>query len=247
VHWLMDSRKGGYWRTTQETAATVIALTNYLAETRELEYRYTYSVALNGQRIKEQQVTQQNLAEQVNTIVHDPVVGDNAITISKEGQGTLYFSASLQYYLDRQAIDAASSADGPSVTRVYVDPDTGKPLSSIKVGDAVQVVLTVTVPSEMWYVIVEDPLPAGMEAVNQTLRTSAIIDGEPTSYWMHPEYRDEKTAYFADMLWKGTHVYTYMLRATTPGTFRVLPTQIYPMYVPETWGRSSSAVIEIGE
>jgi hypothetical protein len=120
-------------------------------------------------------------------------------------------------------------------------------LTGIKVGDLVKVALTVTVPSEMWYVIIEDPLPAGMEAVNQTLRTSSIKDGRPTSYWMTPEYRDEKTAFFAYSLWKGVHTYTYMVRAVTPGVFRTLPTEVYPMYAPETWGRSASAVINISD
>jgi hypothetical protein len=153
----------------------------------------------------------------------------------------------LQYYIARDSIAASTSVGGPTVTRTYVNPDTDRPLSTLKVGDLVKVVLTVTVPSEMWYVIIEDPLPAGLESVNQTLRTSSIKDGKAQSYWMHPEYRDEKTAFFAYTLWKGVHTYSYMARATTAGSFRTLPAEVYPMYVPETWGRSASIVIDISE
>ena len=127
--------------------------------------------------------------------------------MQKQGDGTLYYSAALQYYLQRDSIAAAQSAGGPTVTRTYANPDNSRPVSSIKVGDLVQVILTVTVPSDMWYVIIEDPLPAGMESVNQTLLTSSIKDGKSQSYWMHPEYRDAKTAFFAYMLWPGVHTY----------------------------------------
>jgi uncharacterized protein YfaS (alpha-2-macroglobulin family) len=84
-----------------------------------------------------------------------------------------------------------------------------------------------------------------MESVNETLRTSSVKDGRPTSFWMHPEYRDEKTAFFGYYLWQGTHTFSYMARATTSGSFRTAPAQIYPMYTPEVWGRSGSVVIDI--
>jgi uncharacterized protein YfaS (alpha-2-macroglobulin family) len=247
VRWLMDSRKGGYWRTTQETSATIVALTEYLARTGELDSNYAYTLAVNGRHVTAQQATRQNLAQRQTTVIADPLAGENEIRFSKQGQGTLYYSAVLQYYLERDTIPAASAGGGPTVTRTYVHPDTNQPLGSIRVGDLVKVVLTVTVPSEMWYVIIEDPLPAGMEALNQTLRTSSIKDGRATSYWMHPEYRDEKTAFFAFTLWKGVHTYSYMARATSAGVFRALPTEVYPMYVPESWGRSGSMVVTIGE
>jgi alpha-2-macroglobulin len=245
VRWLMDSRKGGFWRTTQETAATVIALTDYLAHTSELDSSYSYALSVNGRQVKDKQVAQATLAERESTTVNDPVTGVNEIKLSKQGQGTLYFSAAMEYYLQRESIGAATAGGGPTVMRTYADPGSGRPLTKITVGDLVQVVLTLTVPGDMWYVIIEDPLPAGLEAVNQTLRTSSIKDGKATSYWMHPEYRDEKTAFFAYSLWKGVHTYSYMARATTVGTFRVLPVTVYPMYMPETWGRSSSAVMDI--
>ncbi|MDE3092035.1 MAG: hypothetical protein KGJ80_21895, partial [Chloroflexota bacterium] len=48
VRYLMLNRFGGYWRTTQETAQTIIALTDYLAQTGELDAAYSYEVFMDG-------------------------------------------------------------------------------------------------------------------------------------------------------------------------------------------------------
>jgi hypothetical protein len=41
-------------------------------------------------------------------------------------------------------------------------------------------------------------------------------------------------------LWEGVYEYTYIARATTPGTFVVPPAKAEEMYSPEVFGRSSS-------
>ena len=47
VRWLMVARRGDAWSTTQESAWAVIAFTDYMAATGELEADYTWGVALN--------------------------------------------------------------------------------------------------------------------------------------------------------------------------------------------------------
>ncbi len=247
VRWLMESRRGGYWRTTQETAATLIALTEYLGATKELQGNFTYQVAVNGRQVKERGVTHQDIAERDRVVVNDPRPGGNEVKITKQGPGLLYYSAYLEYYQERDRIEAGRSSDGPVVRRDYLDPKTGKTLTQVKAGDLVQVRLTIDVPGELWYVVIEDPLPAGLEAVNESLRTTSVREGKVLSYWSHPELRDDKAAFFAYWMWPGQHTYTYLARAATPGTFRVLPTYVYPMYNPETWGRGRSEVMTVAE
>ena len=269
VRWLMRNRLGGYWRTTQETAATIIALADYLAVSGELEADYRYRVYVNGEPLGEEVVTRENVAEHREFVVTDLVAGDNEIKIvkvacshpgqeglgtdpftngvraCKEGAGRLYFATTLRYYLERDRIEADRSSGGPAVRREYLHPETGEPLTEVRVGDLIRVRLTVDLPRDMWYVIVEDPLPAGAEAVNFTLATSGLRGGQFEVYWSHPELRDEKAVFFTTRLWEGTHEYTYLIRATTAGRFRALPAEVTPMYEPEVWGRSDSAVFEI--
>ena len=54
----------------------------------------------------------------------------------------------------------------------------------------------------------------------------------------HPPV-DERVEAFASLVWDGVYDYTYVARATTPGTFVVPPPKAEEMYAPETFGRGS--------
>ena len=69
---------------------------------------------------------------------------------------------------------------------------------------------------------------------------------QPSSSWWwrgtwyeHQNLRDERVEAFASLLWDGVYDYTYVARATTPGTFIVAPPKAEEMYSPETFGRGA--------
>jgi hypothetical protein len=107
--------------------------------------------------------------------------------------------------------------------------------------------------------VLEDPLPSGLEAVDTTLATagrqvqgraaveegegegeSEALDGADAWYsvFNRVEMRDDRVLLFADHLPPGVHSYTYVARATTPGTFVLKPARAEAMYAPEIFGRS---------
>jgi len=109
---------------------------------------------------------------------------------------------------------------------------------------------------------VEDPLPAGTEALDTSLRTTSQTvqgpqvekEGQPGEsgygwWWTptHVELRDEKTVMFATNLEPGTYEFTYSIRASLPGTFLTLPVTAYQMYFPEVWGRGAGSTFEVTE
>jgi len=248
VRYLMLNRIGGYWRTTQETAQTIIALTDYLAQTGELDAGFSYEVYLSDTLVAKQSVTRDNLAQQQTLVLPLPW-GTHNIRIVKQGTGRVYYASALTYYYgSTESVGAKTSLDGPVVRREYLDPKTDKPLTSFKVGDMVRVKLTLDMPREGWYMMVTDPLPAGFEAINYSLNTSGV---EPTGpdkyryYWSRPDLRDDRAVFFSTYMWKGKHVYSYLIRATSSGTFRALPAEATPMYEPEVWGRSASVEMVI--
>jgi hypothetical protein len=120
------------------------------------------------------------------------------------------------------------------------------------VGDLVNVRLTVDVQEDLWYVLVEDMLPAGLEALNESLATerSRTPKDQPEMPWRwwgyeRKEVHDEKVTFFATYLPAGEHVFEYAARAVTPGTFSARPGEAYAMYRPEVWGRTDSARVVI--
>jgi len=64
---------------------------------------------------------------------------------------------------------------GMFVERWYERYDTGAPVTSVEEGDLVRVRLRVTVPGDRQFVALDDALPAGLEAVDLSLRTSATL------------------------------------------------------------------------
>jgi uncharacterized protein YfaS (alpha-2-macroglobulin family) len=127
------------------------------------------------------------------------------------------------------------------------------------VGDVLEAVVDIVAPDNLHYLVVEDPLPAGLEAIDTSLRTTSVtaqgpemgLTGESADQrpgWWTPtdvELRDEKTGLFATELAPGSYRFTYQVRATLPGEFLTLPPTGYQMYFPEVWGRGAGSTFTV--
>jgi uncharacterized protein YfaS (alpha-2-macroglobulin family) len=67
------------------------------------------------------------------------------------------------------------------------------------------------------------------------------------TWFQHQNLRDDRAEAFASLLQAGVHEYTYLARATTPGTFVVPPPRAEMMYQPETFGRGGGDVVVVQE
>lgn len=248
VRWLQGRRDGKSWGTTQETSYALLALSDYVVASHEQAGDSAYQVLLNGQPLATQ-ASQSNALRATLTITAGQLqAGENQLQVLKTGRGQLYARLTGHVYLQRQAIEA----DGEiSVKRFYYNAATGKSLQDdpVSVGDLVRVTLTVRVPQESWYVIVEDHLPAGLEGLNERLATTSFAaqqyGGKEIFSWRDMGYNrkdvlDDRVVFFNTQLAAGTHTYTYLARVTHAGTFQVLPAQVYLMYADDWWGRSTS-------
>jgi len=64
-------------------------------------------------------------------------------------------------------------------------------------------------------------------------------------WYSRSELRDEKVALFADYLPRGAYLYSYTMRATQAGEFRVIPTTAHEQYFPEVYGRADGQLLRI--
>ncbi len=278
VRWLMAVRQEGHWESTQDTAWSLLGLVGYMRASGEMQGDFGWTVYLNGQELASGQVSKENidesrklqveiarlLAEEANRLVverHAPEAGQT-------GEGQLYYSAHLRYYLPADHILALDR--GLTVARQYSPLDSpSQYVATARVGDVIKVKLTLVAPTDLYYVVVEDPLPAGFEGIDLSLKTTSVVGERPElrnvtaeeeSYWYRrygwgwwwfsqTEMRDEKVVLFAEYLPRGTYEYTYLMRAGVPGEFLVLPTTGYQMYFPEVFGRSDGAkfIVEPGD
>jgi alpha-2-macroglobulin len=115
---------------------------------------------------------------------------------------------------------------------------------AVRTGDLVLVKLTVAGSADWRYLMIEDPIPAGTEAVER--EESYELERRRTwDFGSQREFRDDRTVYFLNSLSGGRHEFSYMLKVTTPGTFSAMPAHVAPMYVPDVSASSDTMTLTV--
>ena len=264
VNGLLAHRTRGRWGNTQENVFVLLALDRYFNtfETQTPDFvaqiwlgdTYAGSHEFAG-RTTERHETDIPMAYLVDEELGGGETQD--LILSKDGPGRLYYRLGLRYAPDDLNLNPLNM--GFVVQRNYEAVDNPEDVTRdeegvwhIEAGARVRVRLSMVADNRRYHVALVDPLPAGLEIVNPGLAVSGSIPQDPNDpeysygwWWWGPWYehqnmRDERAEAFAPLLWDGVYNYTYLARATTPGTFVVPPAKAEEMYSPEVFGRSSS-------
>jgi hypothetical protein len=274
VRWLLAARKQGRWSNTQENGVALEALVDYYkrAEAEVPDFRAV--VGLGRETLATPQFLGRTTTAQAVDVPMKTLAGKGAagqrldLSLRRDGTaGTLFYTARLKYAVDVPVQDGLDQgfrierAYAPATAMGEAAAASAGPLpTSFKAGDLIRVTLTLGLTKERRYVAVTDPLPAGFEPVESWFATTAsdlarAQDEEPTSgddwaLWRRGgfdrvERHDDRVLLFATRLSEGEHIFTYVARATTSGTFRTAPTHVEEMYEPEVFGRTGSAVVTV--
>ncbi len=260
IRWLMVARRADAWETTQESAWAVMALTSWMTVSGELKANYTYTVGLNGEQVFEGVGNAETL-KKTETLTID--VADllreqvNRLAFQHgDGEGALYYTATLHV---NQPVESVQPTDrGIRLVRTYYNTD-GKPITEAKVGDVITVALEITATNDLYYVVINDPIPAGTEAIDRSLQTSAQIGQRPELiptdkpyrfmwgwwYFSDTQLRTEKVVLSASYLPRGSYRYVYQIQATAAGTYRVIPPNGNEFYFPEVFGRGAGSLFTV--
>ncbi|MBI5474170.1 MAG: hypothetical protein HY961_17685, partial [Ignavibacteriae bacterium] len=260
VKWLMLQQKSGRWDNTQENVYVVDALATYFKRYEKDEPKFKAEVSVAGKAILSKMFSGRSLkiekTSQALTMFEE---GKELLLQSKkDGPGILYVGVRMAYYpkspaqLRDEGIAVLKTMEPLRQTESKWDGKTFAP------GTIVKVTLRVVTPQQRNFVVVDDPLPAGLEAVNTSLQTEsselgqmlASIQSEEQGYrWWgtfnHHELKDDRVLLFADELTTGVHTFTYLARATTFGKFLMPATHTEMMYEPEIFGHTSGGQIEV--
>src|SRR5262249_11336426 len=267
VSWLMQVRKNGRWGNTQENAIAMESLVAYYRKYESVVPNFTAVARLGDTQLASAQFQGRSTDAKTSDIpmasllAAGPAASAQPLTFTRTGAGTLFYSARVRYAMDR--LVQTGLDQGIRIERGYA-PDGGtgaRPAATAyKGGEPIKVTLTPNLTKERRFVAVTDPLPAGFEPVESWFATSAASlsrsqDRQDTSsdwfsWWErggfdHVERHDDRVDLFATRLATGRHTFTYVVRATTAGTFRTAPAHAEEMYEPEVFGRTATTVIEV--
>ncbi len=258
---LLASRVQGQWQGIQENTFVLVALHHYFevyeAQTPDFVARVWLGDQYAGDHTFQGRETDR---ARIDIPTSELIAaGDSDLVLAKDGTGRLTYRIGLRYAPADLQLDPLDR--GFEVTRTYEAIDDPSDVTRdadgtwhVKAGARVRVRLSMVADSERAHVALVDPLPAGLESLNPDLVVTPPVpvdtsgDVGPIPYdswwwgqwWEHEQLRDDRTEAFASFLAGGTYSYSYVARATTPGTFVVPPTRAEEMYSPETFGRSGT-------
>lgn len=269
VRWLVVSRAADGWHSSIERSLGILALTTYAVGTGELAGDFDYKVRLGEQDVLTGLVKPgaipQTAAKSLPLAAFKPGTTSHlSFTRDYSKPGRLYYTLDLKYVTPAREIEALNR--GFAISHRYSAlADAAKPIASARLGEIVRVTVTVVVSSDHSYVVIEDPLPSGLEPIDARLRNvdpalKAQLEAEREkaedrkpgagyhapwyhwyfSPWQHVDQRDDRVVLSATRLSKGVYEYIYYARATTPGEFFVAPAHASETYFPEVFGRSDS-------
>jgi len=265
VKGLLAHRTAGRWQNTNESAFVLLALDRYFSTYEKLTPDFVARVWLGdrfaGQHafkgrtteFSEVKVPMQWLATELKGQSQNLVIG-------KEGPGRLYYRVGMQYAPTDLKLPPADH--GFVVSRRYEGAEKAEDVRRdadgtwrVRAGSKVRVRVSMVAQSRRYHVALVDPIPAGLEPLNAALAVTGEIPKDPKAeaagarggrYWYwnrtwyeHQNMRDERVEAFASLLYDGVWDYTYVAKATTPGTYVVPPPKAEEMYSPETFGRGA--------
>ncbi|TVQ96601.1 MAG: hypothetical protein EA398_15795 [Deltaproteobacteria bacterium] len=268
VRGLLAHRSQGRWGNTQENVFILLALRRYL-ETHEPEApRFVARAWLDDAQVAEHPFGERSTERHVTRVpMHHLHEGASVqrVVLQRDGSGRMYYRLGLRYAPLNH--DLAALSQGFTVSRSYVGMDDEDAVRrtedgwEIEAGARVRVELTMTLTGRRTHVALLDWLPAGLEPIDTALavseRDAALSplagSSTPGAWWWggrwfeHENLRDERVEAFSSLLPRGAYRYSYIARATTPGTFVAMPARAEEMYHPETFGRSGTDVVRVVE
>jgi hypothetical protein len=270
VKGLLGHRKGGHWENTNENAFVLLALDRYFHTYENVTPDFVAKVWL-GERFAGEHAFKGRTTEHSDIGIPMAFLSDQKgkstnLVIGKDGPGRLYYRVGMQYA--PTDLKPPPTDQGFVVTRLYEsadgNPDEVKHESDgwhIKAGAKVRVRLTMVNTSRRYHVALVDWLPAGLEPMNPALAVTGEIPKSPgesealyrgygfwsRTWYEHQNMRDERVEAFASLLWDGVWEYSYVARATTPGSFVAPPAKAEEMYSPETFGRSAGERVMVAD
>jgi uncharacterized protein YfaS (alpha-2-macroglobulin family) len=262
-----------HWENTQENVFCTKALAEYAAVYEKDTPALQATVTLDGAALGSAKFNDYRDAPALVSRANGADGGRRAtLHIAREGTGRLYYSTRLAYSLNDQA--ARETNDGIEVHREYSVQRAGRwqllasPLAVAR-GELVRVDVYLSLPAARHFVVVDDPVPGGLEPVDRDLATASTVDADATefqaaggAFWFkysdwseygvalwsfyHRELTHSAARFYADYLPAGHYHLSYGAQAMAEGEFSASPTKAEEMYDPDVYGKGLPAHVSVG-
>lgn len=251
---LLSLRRDGTWGNSYNNAQALSALTTY-SQRLSTPPNFTATAKLNGKMLLSNQFQGYKNPSRESTIsMADLPKGRHNLQIEKAGKGTLHYMTTYRYRPQNppgrfnglrvtRSIHSASQKTAIATMGLQM---LEKPLT-VKPGQVFEIALEMVTDHPIDHLVINDPLPAGFEAIDSSFQTATSATQSKSDSWQisyQTIYRDRVTAY-GDHLEAGIYTMHYLVRSVTPGTFLYPGADIHLQYAPEEFGRSACTTVQI--
>ncbi len=250
VQWLFLNKKLNHWKSTRATAESIYSLAHFLDKTAALGVREEVEVDLGSQKTSFVFEPDKYTGRKNQIVIEGEKVSakqNSRIKVSKTTPGFAFASAVWHFSTDE--LPKEDRGDFFQISRRYFKREndgkewTLKPLGEgeqIRVGDQIEVQVSIRLKHAAEYVHLRDPRAAGLEPEN--VRSGYRYDLGIS--WFE-EVRDSGTNFFFSYLPVGEYTFRYRLRANMAGNFRIGPATIQSIYAPEFNAYSTGAKMKV--
>jgi alpha-2-macroglobulin len=237
----------GRWGSTADTGWCLLALSDYYKGKAPGKQKSSKVTVTYGDKSEEFTLAEvvKDLELDARTLLKNPV-----ITMRSDSKDMIHATLTLVYPEEQKE---EKEPKGPlHLTKIIENLNGG---DEIRVGDVVRVTLTVNLSGDQYdktyeYLALEDPVPAGLVAINSELKTEGMESRPRTEeddenqygryYYSGSEFtpsfqeiRDDGVRAFKNRIWAGSYKYTYLARAVIEGEFWMRGSRLSQMYQPE--------------
>lgn len=266
---LLENQKAGYWQSTATTAKVLEAMYTVI-KVSDLDNLYQKARGLIGGKEIVSGTFKGPAAKPVTATIPftDPRISllekDKLQTLDfeKEGNGSLYYTASLKYAIPYENQDARDEGLGVSyvitdvLTGEEIRPKSGTSLLELESGRVYSAKVKLSTSRDRQFIAMRAPVPSGAEILDSTFVTSPDDSYSGTSYddgnhydwghWMSNQaIYDNEIQFFWDRFRKGSTTAKFKFRAVRRGVFPVPPVTAECMYEPEVFGRTKGLLYTI--
>lgn len=261
------------WENTQDNLFCVHALAEYSRRFEATSPTLNLDVRLGGESLAT--VALKNTISEPQEVSRPLKASDAGhtedLTVAPQGKGRFYYTGRLSY--SPKNLKTTPTNSGMELAREYSVLRGGqwtilKDPVALKQGELVKVDLFLRLAAPRNCVVVNDPIPGGLEAVNRELATASSVDaaqgdfaGSQSSIWFdyrewidygatfwsfyHRELRDSAARFYAEYLPAGNYHLSYVSQAIAAGSFVILPSHAEEMYDPDVFGDSAADTLRV--
>jgi uncharacterized protein YfaS (alpha-2-macroglobulin family) len=275
VRMITQSRENrDHWENTQENVFCMNSLVDYSRIYEKDQPTMDVSVSLDQEAFGQTRFNAltDDAVTHNRPITEDDPGAQRTVTVARSGIGRLYYATRMRYASTDDHADRLNA--GIDIRKEYsVERDDEWVMlanpSEIKRGELVRVDIFVSLPTARNFVVVDDPIPGGLEPVNRDLATSSIVDVDKGkfkasggSWWFqfddwhhynvsrwsfyHKELRHNAARFYSDYLPAGNYILSYTAQAIAEGEFVKMPVHAEEMYDPDVFGKGLPGSLNVG-